>query len=396
MDYKEMSERVKIGAAIRYQVQLQPAGGRGDKVFPATYKDVKYAEEYRMINGEQLFCIHLDSVQSQANRMEGALLSAMRRGDVSIPVIQVDFPSADPDLTDVGIITSLDAPHRIADAILRDSEKNGVRFRETDEGKVLDYVSRENATDLFEIAPTSLLFGVWDSTGPKGGLGVKFQRSIVSEIVAINAIKGVRTSSRIDPLGIQKDAGPVYLVGKTKGEWTLESSDKNGRKLEKAGKDGSPSEVNHGNIPPTVDDPNGGITFDHAKQLSIISLPSLRRLHFPLNGKVADDVDLAAQTVLCCLGLVALSSMNREGYDLRSRCLLVPEEAGSWTFLDGNGKEEQLSIPYETAVKLLNEAVAQAESKGLKWRSEPICLVPSKGLIQLVKKSRVLMKEKGE
>jgi len=32
--------------------------------------------------------------------------------------------------------------------------------------------------------PTALIFGAWNSTGEGGGLGAKFPRAIVSEIIA--------------------------------------------------------------------------------------------------------------------------------------------------------------------------------------------------------------------
>ena len=85
-------------------------------------------------------------------------------------------------------------------------------FRQSDVGKAIDRVSLQNATPLFELCPTALLFGMWDSTGPKGGLGAKFERAMVSEIVGIDAVYGVKTSSRIDPLGIQLKAGPLYAA----------------------------------------------------------------------------------------------------------------------------------------------------------------------------------------
>ncbi len=44
-----------------------------------------------------------------------------------------------------------------------------------------------NATPLYRLSPASLLFGMWDSTGPKGGLGAKFERAIVSEVAGIGA-----------------------------------------------------------------------------------------------------------------------------------------------------------------------------------------------------------------
>ena len=116
----------------------------------------------------------------------------------------------------MGKVTSLQAPHRIVDAILRDSvveeevEEKGEKkkvsrpFRgqkdESSFGQRLRRVSAQNATALFELCPTALLLGMWDSTGPKGGLGAKFERAMVSEIVGINATFGIRTSSRIDPI----------------------------------------------------------------------------------------------------------------------------------------------------------------------------------------------------
>jgi CRISPR-associated protein Csb1 len=191
-------------SALRCRTQLQPAGGAGDKVFPPTYAGAAYATEKRRIPGREdpVECVLLDSVQSQANRMEEALQQAVDEGRVSIPVIDVDF-SGNELLTEIGRVTSLQAPHRIADAILRDSLLDGVPFRRSELGKRLDAVSFANATPLYELCPTALLFGMWDSTGPKGGLGAKFQRAMVSEIVGIDAVYGVKTSSRIDPLQIR-------------------------------------------------------------------------------------------------------------------------------------------------------------------------------------------------
>ncbi len=71
-------------------------------------------------------------------------------------------------------VTSLEAPHRVADALLRDSLLDGKVFRKSEPGSELDHVSNRDATVLFELCPTVLVFGMWDSTGPRGGLGAKF------------------------------------------------------------------------------------------------------------------------------------------------------------------------------------------------------------------------------
>ena len=57
-------------AAFRSVTKLQPVGGQGDKVFPATYSGGIYATERRPLNGQVVDCVLIDSVQSQANRAE--------------------------------------------------------------------------------------------------------------------------------------------------------------------------------------------------------------------------------------------------------------------------------------------------------------------------------------
>ncbi|MBK8803171.1 MAG: type I-U CRISPR-associated protein Cas7 [Fibrobacteres bacterium] len=391
LDLAKLSQIVASASALRYRARLQPAGGPGDKVFPPTYEGGKYAEEKRRINGATYDCVHLDSVQSQANRMELALLEAVRDGLIELPVVEVDFASKGEDLVEVGKITSLDAPHRLADAILRDSvDATGTNFRKTTEGGYLNTASLKNATGLFEISPTSLLFGLWDSTGPRGGLGVKFQRAIVSELVAIDAITGVKSSSRLDPLGIQLAAGPIFHSDAKTGEWALSPKDSSGKALVKVGKEGKPSEVNHGNVTPSVSGLNGGVTFAYASQATVLSLPALRRLQFPLAGKREANIDRAAQATLAALGLAAATLSIAKGVDLRSRCLLVPEGVAQWEIVESNGETKTFALSVEDACKLLKDAVTAAVASGLKWRKEPLVLAPSEGLAQLVRKSREL------
>ena len=98
-------------SALRAVVKLEPAGGEGDKVFPPTHLDGKYASEKRAIDGRNdVETVLLDSVQSQANRLEDALLTSVRAGDIRIPLLQVNIPGHQ-------TITSLSAPHRVHDAI---------------------------------------------------------------------------------------------------------------------------------------------------------------------------------------------------------------------------------------------------------------------------------------
>jgi CRISPR-associated protein Csb1 len=382
-------------AAFRCRRRLQPAGGPGDKVFPPTFAGAVYAVEKRRIPGraEPVPCVLLDSVQSQANRMELALQEAVDAGRLKLPLVVVDFSEFDPTgdieadeaagrlIEKVGRITSLQVPHRLADAIFRDSELDGVRFRRSERGKALNTVSLSNATPLFELCPTALIFGMWDSTGPKGGLGPKFERAMVSEIVGIGAQweedyrnRGVRR----DPLEISKNV-PVFRDEYGALQRVAETGEK---------KTIRPSEINHSSVP--FESPNSGVTIEYAEQTTTLSLICLRRLRFPLDGRTDPEVDVAARTVLAALGLTAATLAFETGTDLRSRCLLWPDGPMVWELLDRPGEEpRRFSLTGDAAVDLLEEAVKAARERGLPWPEEPLVLKPSAELVKLVRLSQL-------
>ena len=399
-------------AAFRCRRRLQPAGGAGDKVFPPTYAGAKYASEQRRIPGQDtpVECVLLDSVQSQANRMEEALQRAIDEEEIRIPLIQVDF-SGQALPSQIGRITSLQVPHRIADAIIRDSLLDGTPFRSSEIGASIGSVGLGNATPLYRYCPTALVFGMWDSTGPSGGMGAKFARAMVSEIVGIGAVYGVKTSSRIDPLQIRMQSGPIYESNDRAGiSWTLDQqrARQNGDNPVLVGKEGKPSEVNHGNVTPDIDyrrnknkivtDPRtglnipvGGVTLDYAEQVTVLSLPALRRLRFPLapNERDTQEVNRAAQTVLAALSLCAATLASENGLDLRSRCLLYPCEIPTWEILDTPGEQpETVCLDRGSAIALLRDSVQEAQSLGLYWTEEPITLMPDPALVSLVLRSQ--------
>src|SRR5262249_28003312 len=125
MNLLTIERAVDRNAALRRRQILQPVGGVGDKIFPSTYPEERRGQgprhvfERRRIDGREVYCVIVDSVQSQANRLEEALLAAVGQGAIALPYVTVDFRAAQ--LAGISEITSLDAPHRVYDAILRDS-----------------------------------------------------------------------------------------------------------------------------------------------------------------------------------------------------------------------------------------------------------------------------------
>ena len=375
-----LQRAVREDAAIRRVRRLQPAGGAGDKLFPPTYPaderngPPRHVFETRRIDGVDRKCVLIDSVQSQANRLEEGLLRAARAGRCSLPRITVDFSGTD--LAEIGEISTLEAPHRVFDAIVRDAEVDGKAFRNTASGSRLLKARMNDATALFELSPTALVFGAWNSTGG-GGLGAKFPRCLVSEIVGVGAALGERTSSRIDPLGIRRDVEVWKGEG---GAWDVDP-----KGLKKA-KKVRPSEINHGNIAPSV--VPLGVTIDYALHTVVVSFAGLRRLSFPSDGRVDDERDIAARTVLATLALLAVLEQDAQGYALRSRCDLVCDGAASFEFVHPDGSVKPFDLDVVNAAKLLVRTVEEARRRGLTWDPAPLRLTPQPRLVEIVRRSR--------
>ena len=403
LTFPALLDAVRGGAvALRSRLTLQPAGGAGDKVFPPTYDvdgrgEHKYAvEERRIGDGDSTsVTVLLDSVASQANRAEMALLDGWERGELAFPVPYVDF-SGSRNLTDYEKLTVLEAPHRIADAIFRDSLLDGTLFRLSEIGRAITDATPRDATDMYRYSPTSLLFGMWDSTGPKGGLGSKFQRAYVSEIVGFDAEVGRKVGSRIDPLQIEKVAPEdrVFNSANPDEVWTTnpdEAELKKGKPVPAArrgasGKAGQPSKINHGNIPPSIDELAGGVTISRAVQTTVISLAALRRLRFKGLGR---DAESAARTAVAALGVAALVYKHEADFDLRSRCLLLPTHLPRLELLKRDGSSHEMgSLDRPTVAAILAESISHASGAGIPWESGEMRLEPAPKLLELIARSR--------
>ena len=391
-------EAIAQHAAFRRIQRLQPVGGVGDKLFPPTYppppgarRDAppRHVFERRRVNGGDVWCVLIDSVQSQANRLEEALLAAAEQGGIRIPYVTVDFLAAG--LEPLERITSLDAPHRVYDAILRDSLMDSEPFMQSQVGRRLAAAKPADATALLELSPTALLFGAWHSQGEGGGLGAKFPRALVSEIMGIDApvdeipntrtgeveprTAGQRTGSRIDPLGVLRKV-EVFKGG---AGWSPDQKEA-GTRAKKV----RPSEINHGNIAPTVQPL--GVTCAYAEHRAVITLAGLRRLRFG-----SDERNDAGRALLAALGLVALAEQDAGGYALRSRCDLVCDGSAPLELVRADGSTETVDLDRDAARTLYGDIYARAESAG--FRFESIVLTPQDKLVEIVRRSRELALE---
>jgi len=390
-DLNKLSVAVTTDAAVRRRQRLQPVGGKGDKIFPPTYPGEernnpapRHVYERRRLDDTEVWCVLVDSVQSQANRLEESLLQTLRdNSNTHIPHVVVDFAGSN--LAGIKEITSLDAPHRVYDAILRDSLFDGEAFMRSTVGRSIAQAKPEDASAVLQVSPTALLFGSWHSTGEGGGLGAKFARCLVSEIVAVNVpmenenereprTAGRRTGSRIDPLGILKKV--EVFKGANGWDVTKERAGKNAKQVR-------PSEINHGNIAPSIE--ALGVTCDYLEHTCVLSFAGLRRLRFG-----SDKRNAAGRTLLAALGLLAIAEQDVRGYSLRSRCELVCETLAPLQLVHPDGSTNETALELKNAIALYKDAFESAKAAGFDFPDKPIRLKPQDKLVEIVRKSQEL------
>ncbi len=168
-------------SALVIREHLMPVEGHDGILFPATFaasKDKTFKGGYNIdefTNGKNV-CL-IDSIGSQANRIEP--LFAKDPYKILVPQIVVKAGNKQVNL--------LDAGHRAGDAIVRCSELK----QELQEA--FKEVLNGNAEPLARIAPTSLVFGVWDSRDTQA----KLPRLIASTIRAFDVCKLTRSAQYV-------------------------------------------------------------------------------------------------------------------------------------------------------------------------------------------------------
>jgi len=168
-------------AALRIREYLMPVEGEDGVLFPPTFaasEDNKFPGGYNIDtfpDGTNI-CI-IDTVGSQANRIE-PLFSEENYASLVPQVIIIAGEKK---------INLLEAGHRAGDAIVRCSELQ----KELKEA--FNRVLNGDAESLAKIAPTSLVFGVWDSRDTQA----KLPRLLASTIRAYNVRKLTRSAQYV-------------------------------------------------------------------------------------------------------------------------------------------------------------------------------------------------------
>lgn len=306
-------------AALVFHRDLLPVEGKGAWIFPPTFAQSESGEDEEEGTGGDYqidplpddprhnVCL-IDSVGSQANRMEPVFKKEPYSDLVPERIVQMKNGEA---------VNLLDVGHRAADAAIRFSAPLGPKIWEAFDAirKARDY------SKLAALAPTSLVFGVWDSRGT----GVKIQRIVRSVIRAYDVKKAKRSATY--------QAAYDY----TGNELISDEHDKGTGKTNPLSQEGfkySLATGTHGGIQVT-----GSI-----QQEAVINLVALRTL--------SADMDL--KRYLLGLALVALSYRDQQCFNLREGCLLraacKEDFDGKWKVVRFDGTETPELIQHSVAL----------------------------------------------
>lgn len=313
---------LKGAVALHLREKLIPVEGQDGVVFPPTYafedsRPVPYQID-TLSDGTKV--AQLDSVGSQANRMEPLFKAAPAgRGDNPLAAL---VPQVTISLGGDRSISILEVGHRLGDAICRSSA-----LAEAVQQAFTDLQAKGDATAIAKLAPTSLVFGVWDSRGGQA----KVPR-IVQSVVRAWDVDPLTRSAQYNPPVDYSSLDVFTEDEKAKEEGNTKSP------LAQLGFVHVPAAATHGGI--VV---RGGIYRDVT-----VNLVALRQI---------DGADgPALREYVLGLALVAAAEPS-DGY-LRQGCLLTPDpdQPAAWHQVERNGKREAVDLSPEVALGLARAA----------------------------------------
>jgi CRISPR-associated protein Csb1 len=322
--------------AIVIDTELEPASGADSIVFPPTYaRDDKsgvghpYAidklsdadPQLAAQNSEANVCT-LDSVGSQANRMEPVF--AQEPLQALVPQITLTAGSSEINLLELG--------HRLADGTLRFSDLADIATQ-----AISAWAKTGNAEIIGKLAPTSLVFGFWDSRES----GLKVGRVVSSIIRATNVVPLKRSAQFTASKAVRSEMDKADADGSF-------SVAENKTGLSETGLLDAPSVDTHGGVR----------VYGSIKQRVEINLIALRALVVKEDGKTDEAKTLKLRRYILGLSLVAATAQNT--FDLRQGCLLVGKEGAPAVskLAQTDGKRDIFAFTFEEALAFAQVAAS--------------------------------------
>lgn len=298
--------------ALHLRQKLLPAEGEEGVIFPPTYADIGYNID-TLSDGTKVATI--DSVGSQANRIE----PLFKRPDLAplVPQITVRFGNKKS-------VSLLEIGHRLADAAVR----NSALRQEVDEA-FASFRSRGDAAPIARLAPTTLVFGAWDSRGE----GAKLPRLINSVIRAWQVEELTRSAVYIPPVD--------YAALAVFSEEDREKAHGNAK---------SPLAQKGFVHVPAGEAPGGVLVRGGIYRDVTVNLVALRRLN--------EDLPSGPMLRRYVLGLTLVAAVAPQDGFLRQGCLLVPDPdvPATWVKVGRDGGRAPILLSEEVVLEFARTA----------------------------------------
>ncbi|MBM0105816.1 type I-U CRISPR-associated protein Cas7 [Steroidobacter sp. S1-65] len=307
------ADDVRGPVALHLKERLLPVEGEGGVIFPPTYADVGYNID-DLSDGTKLATI--DSVGSQANRIEP--IFQRRPYDTLVPQIDISYGNEKK-------ISILEAGHRLGDALIRSTELH----QEAQEAFLL-FIDKGDASKLAKLAPTSLVFGVWDSRGTQAKLP-----RIVQSVIRAWDVQPLTRSAQYTP-ALDYSALDVF------------SEDE---KQKSEGKAESPLAQRGFVHVPAPRAPGGVVARGPIERDVTVNLIALRRL----------DGERGQALRRYILGLCLVAAIEPVDAFLRQGCLLVPDNRSpaQWNLVGRQGRRDPLSTEDNVVVRYAERAAEE-------------------------------------
>jgi CRISPR-associated protein Csb1 len=314
--------------ALHLKQKLLPVEGEGAVIFPPTYADIGYNID-TLSDGTKVCTV--DSVGSQANRME-PIFKAAEPGELENPLAKL-VPQVDVAYGNEKRKSILEAGHRLGDAIIRTSKSDKFNLPRAAK-KAFDDFLRGDATAIARLAPTSLVFGVWDSRDTQA----KLPRIVQSVIRAWHV--DVLTRSAVYMAPVDYAALEVFDV----------------EAKEKAERDEKRSESRRGFVNALATATHGGVVARGSIERDVtLNLIALRRLRGESSSHLRHYI----------LGLALVAATEPIDGFLRSGCLLTPDPASDaeWQLVSRDGMRVAVELD-PGIIRKYAESNADAFGKG--------------------------------
>ena len=302
--------------ALTLRQKLLPVEGADAVIFPPTYAGIGYNVD-TLSDGTRVATI--DSVGAQANRLEPLFKAAGNEAAANalarlVPQVTITY--------DGGSVSILDAGHRLGDALIRSTE---LASEANDAFRA--YQGTGDAGAIARLAPTSLVFGAWDSRDTQA----KVPRILQSVIRAWD----------IDPLTRSAQYNPPVDYA------ALEVFSEDEKKKQEGSAKSQLAQRGFVHVPAT--EAHGGIVVHGEIRRDVtINLIALRRLH-------ADDAAVLRRYVLALA--LAAATAPLDGF-LRQGCLITPdpEALATWEAVGRDGVRERVVLDEATALASAEQA----------------------------------------